>query len=140
MSILLATRDAELQPELSRASGARVHDDGAHVTVFVPSHGADRLVQNLRAHDQVAVMFSRPIDHQTVQLKGRCVDVRAAPEGDRAFVERYHACFSEQVTAVGLPRALVSRFAVWPAHAITVLVDAVFAQTPGPGAGARLGA
>jgi hypothetical protein len=47
--------------------------------------------------------------------------------------------FTQQCLSIGLPRRLLDRVMRWPATEIVMRVNAVFDQTPGPGAGALLG-
>lgn len=140
VSLLVGTRDAGLHPEALRAVGARVEPGGAEVTVLVPVATAARTLGNLRENGRIAVCFSRAEDHRSVQLKGAVVALRDADEADRRVVERYRALLADALAGVGLPPRLTSRIAHWPAVAARFRVEAVFVQTPGPGAGAPLAA
>lgn len=138
VSILIATRDADRIPDALRGVGARVHDDRRHFTVLLPEATGARAVENLRDNGAIAVTFSRPTDHQGVQLKGQMVAIRPSGDVERMITERYRAAFFEQLYVVGVPRTTSRRLAYWPSVAVDVRVDAVFRQTPGPGAGQRL--
>lgn len=140
VSILVGTRDDAMRPHAGRAFGARVHDDRRTVTIHFPRATAEATLRDLRANGRIAVTFSRPIDHQGVQLKGTCVGVRESDAEDRAVQERYRAALLEQLYAVGVPRAKAQRWSWWPSFAIDVAVAEVFVQTPGPRAGRRIGA
>jgi hypothetical protein len=138
VSILVGTRDARLFPECLRGQGARVEKGRREVTVFLPVAVAERTVANLDDNGRVAVVFSRIEDHRTFQLKGRVVARRAGDEEDRAVVERYRCDFSRNLGVVGVPARIARRLTAWPCHAVRFRVEAVFRQTPGPGAGAPL--
>jgi hypothetical protein len=97
-----------------------------------------RTLQYLDANPAVAVCFSRPIDHRTLQIKGRAVGVVVAPAEARPIVERYVIAFAEATHLVGLPRALSRRLTAWPAAAVRIEVERLFQQTPGPGAGGEI--
>jgi hypothetical protein len=58
---------------------------------------------------------------------------------DHGLVKRYRAAFGQLLEEVGVPREVSGRMSGWPAHAIDVQVVDVFEQTPGPGAGERVG-
>jgi hypothetical protein len=88
---------------------------------------------------QIAVTWSRPLDNQAIQLKGRSTSIRPATEEERAHVERYFAAFVEKLAAVGAPEEALRRVRFWPSIVVEVEVVGAFAQTPGPGAGAPLG-
>jgi hypothetical protein len=140
VSILVGTRDARLRPACSRAMGAKV--DAAHdrVTIHLPQSSSARTLANLRDNAQIAVTFSRPLTHRSLQLKGVCTEVRAGTEADRSAQEQYRAAYVEQLQLVGVPRALSTRLSFWPSVAVEITVRDLFVQTPGPGAGRRLGA
>ena len=137
-SLLVATRDAELFPEAVRAMGVRLLEEGREVEVCVPHATGARTAANARTTGRVAVCFSRVRDHKTFQVKGRCVEVRDATEADRPWIERWRAGFTDNLAFVGMAPRVTLRIAFWPAHVLRVRVDAVFIQTPGPGAGEPL--
>jgi len=137
VSIFVGTSDAERRPEAIRAVGAVVAPDRKKLTVFVPVATAKRTVDNLAQRREIAVGFSRTLDHLSIQIKGRC-DVRLATDAERSVCERYLGAYVEALYVIGLPRNLTRRMTVWPAYALEVEIRDVFAQTPGPGAGQRL--
>jgi hypothetical protein len=139
VSIMVGTRDARLRPWCVRAQGAVVGADRRHVTVFLPVATSERAVRDLEDNGRIALTFSRPFDHRTIQLKGRAVRVRAGTPQDRVRQERYRAALCEQLHVVGMSRAATRRLSFWPCHAVDVLVEASFEQTPGPSAGHPLG-
>ncbi len=139
ISVLVGTRDLDLVPECVRGVGARVEPGGAEVTVFVPVATGGLTVANAQASGRIAVCFSRPQDHRTIQLKGKVAAITDADLNDRAQIDRYREGFAEELGWLGVPPSIVLRFAHWPCHAIRFACDAVFVQTPGPGAGEPLG-
>lgn len=139
VSILVGTRNAELRPHGMRAMGAIASSDRRRVTIFLPAATAALTVENVRDNGAVAVTFSRPSDHQSMQLKGRSVATREAAGDDRYVLERYRAAWFEQLHVCGVARSTSKRWAYWPAVAIEIEVDSLFQQTPGPGAGGALG-
>lgn len=139
LSILLASRDARLVPDCVRAVGARVEAGGAELTVLVPEASAGRCPAALRESGRVAVMFSRPGDHRTIQVKGQVLSLGLAAEAERPLVERYACELARALGFVGVPPRLTLRVARWPCLAVRLRVDGIFVQTPGPGAGAPLG-
>lgn len=140
VSVLAGTRDARLMPDAMRGMGVRVEEGGAELTVFLPAATSARAIANLRANGCIAVCFSRPSDHRSIQLKGQAVAIREADASERAAVERYRGELAQALAFVGVPISTTLRMAHWPCHAIRMRIDAVYQQTPGPGAGAPLGA
>ena len=138
VSILVGTRNAKNEPEPMRATGARVSKDRERLSLLFPAH-ATRSIENALANGHVAVCFSRFLDNYSIQLKGQDAVVRDGTDEDRAIAERYRVAYGEQLSMAGFPRSLTSRINVWPAKVVTFPVRDIFVQTPGPGAGARLG-
>ncbi len=138
ISILVGSRDAHLRPEFARGIGARIHPGGGELTVWIPSTTAERTLANVRDNGRLAVCFAA-IDHRSFQFKGRTIEVRDAHPDERASLERYRAAIAQHWGQVGMPPRLTHRMIVWPAQALTLQIESVFQQTPGPGAGAALG-
>lgn len=137
ISVLVGTCDANRRPDATRSVGVLVHPKRERVTLFLSEHTSKRAVANLAQNGAVAVGFSRPYDHLSIQLKGKVVEVRPATEAERVFPERYLAGFSDQLHMTGFPRSLPKRIVVWPAVAVTFDLHDIFLQTPGPNAGSR---
>jgi hypothetical protein len=138
VSILVGTRDRELRPHGTRAMGA-IAVGRTRVTIFLPVACAERAVADLKDNGAIAITFSRPSDHVSIQLKGKSVGSRDATIEDRFVQERYRAAFFEQLQVCGVSRSNAKRFAYFPSVAIDVEIDSVFQQTPGPHAGHVLG-
>lgn len=139
VSIQIGTRDARLVPDCVRLVGARVEPGRTEVTVFVPRATGSTSIANLRENGRIAVCFSRPADHRSIQLKGRIVGLDEAGPADRAVVDRYRAALVEVLGVLGLPPRTLLRMNHWPCAAARFEVESVYVQTPGPGAGDRLG-
>jgi hypothetical protein len=138
ISVLVGTRDGSFVPESARALGARVEPGGEELTVFLPAAYGARTVANLKDNGRVAVCFSRPADHRTLQLKGALVELRDATAEERERVDRYRGAYSQTLGFLGLPPRTVLRIAHWPCHAVRFRVEHVYVQTPGPRAGEPL--
>jgi hypothetical protein len=138
LSASVGTRDANLRPECLRAMGASVGSDRQSISVYLNQALAGRTLENIADNGSIAVVFSRPLDHRSLQIKGRVIGTRPANAADRALQERYLAGFVEQLYCVNFPRAVSRRIRLWPSVVVTFGADELFAQTPGPGAGARV--
>ncbi len=141
VSIYAAGRDARNIPVSARAYGCKVSADRRTLTVFVMRPQATQLLENVERNQQLAVVFSRPTTHKTVQFKGNdaCI-VALAPE-DIQLVAEWVGSFVVELAQLGFTAPFVhAAFAVPPDEvvAITFTPSDGFAQTPGPGAGARL--
>lgn len=138
LSITVACRDGELRPDGAPACAARVHDDRAHVTLYVHEKAAPPLLRKLEEHAEIAVLFDRPTSHRAIQLKGRFVSSRRARVAERAEVERQLAGFVRELETIGIPPAMSAGWQSWPCVAVVFRITDCFEQTPGPGAGERL--
>ena len=141
VSILAATSDERHRPVVTRILGCRVASDRSLVTVLAPA--SDAFVDAVRRTKRIAVVFSEPSTHRTIQLKG--ADARTTPlrKTDGALAKRYADGFVAEVCPLGyeeeVMRALVS---CDPPGLVPVTFSptAAFLQTPGPRAGDPLSA
>jgi hypothetical protein len=138
LSINVATRDEELQPEGAVAWAARVDEDHSHLTVFLYEKSAKALLKNLKAHPEIALVFDKPTTHRACQLKGRFVSTRRGKTAERAEVQRQVDGLITDLEGIGIPRAMVAGWKIWPCVAIQLRVTQLFEQTPGPGTGEPL--
>ena len=138
IAIQLGTRNARLEPNGVRVVAARVEEDGRHVVAYVHTAAGPQVLPDLESNGQVAIVFSRPPDERACQLKGIAAGVRAAGEDERAFVEAQWNHWIERLATIGCLRPAFDHWPAWPCVAVRVRVDAIFNQTPGPGAGAPL--
>lgn len=137
-SLMVATASAEGTPHLTRAWGVRVLPGGADLRVLVPSDDPTTL-ENLGATEVVAITGADVPTFESVQCKGHALSVESPTAGDRSLFSRYCADLARSINEVdGHPVELVARLAPADVVAVTVRVEAVFDQTPGPGAGAQL--
>lgn len=137
-AVHVATRDAELRPDIVHGVGFASGPAPGLLTIYLPHATSARSVANLRENGLVAVALAEPLTHRTVQVKGRCAMLRDARPAERADIEQCLGEFARQVGVLGMPPAVLRALSHWPAHAVEMSVDAVFEQTPGPGAGAPL--
>ena len=139
VSINIATRDGGLAPHGTRVWAVLVDADHAHVTAYVAKGAAPRLVADLDDNSRVALAFSRPTDHRSCQIKGVCVAKRPARSSEKDAVLGQFGGFLDQLAAVGIPRVMTAGWWRWPCVALRVRVTDLFHQTPGPGAGEKMG-
>jgi len=138
VGIHIGTRNAALEPNGSRALAVKVEEDGRHLVVYVARVAAERLLPDLQANGQAAVGFGRPIDDRACQVKGLYLESRDAGDDDRPIVDAQWNGFLSSLEQIGIPRAMSRGWATWPAVAIRLRANAIFDQTPGPGAGAPI--
>ncbi len=138
LSVLVGTTDLQGMPSTCRGIALASQEDLRLVTVFVPVATSHETIQNIAKTKRLAVTATHPIDHSSTQLKGTAVDVRLARDDEAAFVRARLDAYADVLDTVGVPRRLTRSVTHWPAFAVSVRVDQIFDQTPGPNAGGRL--
>jgi len=133
--VVVGTVDADGVPTCCRAIAIATKDHFDTVTVYVPASTGQETVANVATTRRVAVSLSRPLTHESVQIKGLSRGVRLAPPGDEQYVRGRLDAFAEVLDAIGLPMHVTRSIAHWPAFAIELSVEEVYDQTPGPKAG-----
>ena len=135
VSLLVGSRDASLRPASARAFGVEIDAPSCSATVFVAAAGCETTLRNLRDNGQLALTFSRPIDHRSLQVKGRVLSITETDERQQRIQDRYFSLWSEGLIFTGLPQALLRRVRYYPSYALQFQLESMFDQTPGPGAG-----
>ena len=137
-TVVMASVDAHNVPSCCRAIALASTDGAATVTVYVPLATSQDVLRNIATARRLAVTVTNPIDHHSTQLKGVTLDARLAREDESAFVRARRDAVADNLDAIGIPRRVTQNVSCWPAFAVTMRVDEMFDQTPGPNAGARL--
>jgi hypothetical protein len=138
VAVIVATRNHDLQPEITRGWGPHVSDGGRRLTLGVSVPAASATRHNLEANGEIAITFSLPTTYRSVQVKGRAtLDGDPSPE-QLSRMESHLGLFVEDVAQIGLPDRVASRLMTPPFAAVTCSVRELYDQTPGAGAGAPL--
>lgn len=136
---MVGTRNESLMPECTRAWGMHVAADRVSLTLFLAETFAGKTLDNLRDNGMIAVTCTRPTDHITCQLKGQVRSIKPVTSAQRELSRRWHRDFTAELTAVGVSSTLAEGWIVEPTVAVEIAVTDVFDQTPGPGAGKKIG-
>lgn len=140
LSINTGSGSAEGLPSQCRAFGVRV-DPAGRVTVFLAGAQAVDLLRDVARSRALAVVFSDPPTHRTLQLKGGDAQVGPLRAGDLAEVRAYREAFTRCLVPLGFTAPLVQALLDCPDDdlvALTFTPEAAFNQTPGAQAGAPL--
>ncbi len=141
LSIVVAARDAANVPTLVRAYGCRVAPDRRRVSVFVAPAQCPELLEDVRSTGAVAVVFSQPSTHRTIQLKGTDAAVERLEAGDADRMARQTKAFCADLALLGFAPTMGHTLLASAGEdlvAIAFTPNAAFVQTPGPRAGAPL--
>jgi hypothetical protein len=138
LGVYVGTRNARLEPNGARGVAIRVEEGGTHVVVYVAEVAAPRILADLESNGHIAVSVGRPKDDRACQVKGLFAGTRRADESERDAVVGQWERFRAALEYIGISRPVTSEWVAWPAVAVRFKVTAIFEQTPGPGAGARI--
>lgn len=141
VSTIVASRDAMHRPSLMRAVGATITPDGNRITIYLNRSSSARLLHDLQTTGQIAVVFSEPYSHRTVQVKATQVQQRPVQDSDTALLDRYLQAMEGQLQRIGIaPHCTRVMLARLPGQLVAVefTPEQAYDQTPGPQAGARL--
>lgn len=139
VGMIVATRDAELRPDLCEAMGIMWPEDPRFFTVYLDSKRAKHTLKNIEDNAQIAVSLSRPCTYKAAQLKGRVVKSRALNDLDREQSKKWLEGYRKEIRLIGVMSDAALGLERNPDIALEVLIENVFNQTPGPHAGRPLG-
>jgi hypothetical protein len=139
VSIIAASAADANRPRIARAAGCRVSADRLRVTILLLR--ADPLTDALRAGRRIAVVFTEPSTHRTIQLKGERAEVSDLGAGDAELTRRYAEAFVGDARRLGYDEGMIGAMVTYdPSELAAVCFEptAKFLQTPGPRAGTAL--
>jgi hypothetical protein len=126
-------------PFAARGWGIDVVVEGDADLRLILDAGEAPLLEVLGAAGAIAVTAGDVRTLYTMQMKGHAVAIMPATDADRARARRYCDDFIAAVHGVdGTPNNLLERMVPLDYAVCMVKVDALFNQSPGPGAGAAL--
>jgi hypothetical protein len=141
VSAIVASHDAAMRPSIMRAVGSHITADGQEVTVYLRRSQSQQLLHDIAQTGEIAVVFSVPSSHQTLQLKARRATQRPATADDLPVLQAYQRSMEEEVGRVGYGPCYVAAMLAAPLDdvvAVRFTPTSAFDQTPGPRAGAAL--
>jgi len=134
-------RSDQTFPSLCRVLACEVAPDRRRLTVLVSRTQAAQLLQDVGESGRLAVVFSQPSTHRTLQIKGENAWVGPVSPQQLDAVRRHRDAFVSEVVPLGFPDPLVRLLLTCDDDdivAISIVPVAVFDQSPGPRAGSML--
>lgn len=128
-------------PSLARGIGCRLSPDRRTATVLFAEPASAGLLEDVRRSGLIAVVFSRPVDHRTLQVKASDAMIVPVEAGDAELAAHYVDTFVTGLEALGYPGAPIRAFLASPPEdlvAVRFTPSEGFSQTPGPEAGKAL--
>jgi hypothetical protein len=138
IAIQIGTRNAALEPNGARVVAVAVEADGRHVTAYVHEAAVRNVLPDLESNGQAALVFARPPDERSCQVKAAFAGARPATDDERAAVQAQWGRWLDRLASIGVARPTVEPWPSWPCVAIRLRATAIFNQTPGPQAGAPI--
>jgi len=126
---------------LARAAGCRIAPDRRTVVLYLAQSQGSEVLEQIRANGAIAVVFTKPTSHRTVQLKATDARVVAPRAEDLADIDRQVGAFDAELSSIGFPKRfgwVLAGGSPSGLAAIAFTPTGAFLQTPGPSAGSAL--
>jgi hypothetical protein len=141
LSITVAACGERLVPSIAKAVACRVDEARREVRLLLFAERSAAVCRDVASNGQVAVCFTRPSNHQTVQLKGSDAVTALSTPLDVASARQSLDRLIEDLLPFGFARRMLDSF-FWGETADLLAIrftpHAAFAQTPGPAAGTAI--
>jgi hypothetical protein len=140
VSVIVGVVGADGRARAGRALATRIVPGGA-LRLMYPTEGNEAIIRSAQSGGPIAVTFSAPMSHRTIQLKADTSRMEEIEAEDRVSVDRQVDAFAAVLRAIGFPPAFVTSFCNNRSASIGVLSfvpQTAYEQTPGPGAGREL--
>jgi hypothetical protein len=140
VSVIVGVVGADGRAQAGRALATRIVPGGA-IRLMYPAEGNAAITISAQSGGPIAVTFSAPISHRTIQLKAASSRLEQMEPEDRINVDAQMDAFAGVLRALGFPPPFVQSFCANRSKSISVLSfvpEEAFEQTPGPGAGREL--
>lgn len=142
LMVSAASRSLDRVPSVVRCLGFRVFDRRPQrLAVFVRSRYSERVLADVRDTQLIAVVFSEPSTHRTLQVKGDDAVAGPLEEGDWPMIGAHVEAAVAELAPLGYSETWIRTvFEATPAQmqAIRFTPTSAYAQTPGPRAGVLL--
>jgi hypothetical protein len=138
-ALIVGTVTAEGEPVATRGWGATVVDPVEGRVRLLLSSSEHQVLDHLGPGSRLAITGADVATLRSVQVKGRLLVIEPATVDDRARAQRFcHEFYTDIVETDHTPLEIVERITPSDYVAGVAVIDDVYDQTPGPGAGARL--
>ena len=138
-SVCLASSDSRREPIAALGLACRM--DGARLRILLKRRGNERLLQAVAAAAPIAVTFSQPETHRSIQFKASTASLDPLLPADEPELARQTAAMRDELINVGYSAAFATVYCMFERQdvvAVVITPDLAFVQTPGPAAGNAL--
>jgi hypothetical protein len=137
VAIMVATRDEDLRAHVTRGWGGYLDAETGQLALALSEYPGSGVIADLEANGQVAVNLARPVNYQSMQVKGVVDSMGDCSDEELRRVRAHLGRFVDETESVGSPR-IIERIAGSEFVQVRITVDRSYEQTPGPGAGGEL--
>jgi hypothetical protein len=140
VSVVIAACASDGMPIAGRAKACRILP-GGRMRIFLSEALNAPLLVAFGQGSPIAVTFSAPRNHRSIQVKALSVRRVELDEGDLAEVDRQVRAFENDLVFVHYSRRFSQHYTAYhPEQTIAIEIEPTdaFVQTPGPGAGEQL--
>jgi hypothetical protein len=140
-SIVVASCEADGSPVGGKAFAFRIDSRTQTARLTVPRAANAPLLNAIEQGKGIAVTFSQPTTHKSIQLKAPSARIVSVKPEDKRDAADQRAGFARELLAVGYPEAYVQMFCAHDPRDLAVLTftpTEAFLQTPGPNAGSAI--
>jgi hypothetical protein len=140
VSVIVGVVGPDGRAQAGRALASRVVGDGA-IRLMYPDEGNAAITASAQSGGPIAVTYSAPISHRTIQVKAASSRLEQLEPEDRISLEAQVDAFAGVLRALGFPPPFLKSFCDNRSKSICVLSfvpQEAYEQTPGPGAGRAL--
>lgn len=118
--------------------GASSNPENDEATFFVRKSLAEKTLTNLDSNGMAAVYLGLP-SHEAYQIKGHFIGSRDLTAEELETSSKIRNYFIDTISAMGLPRENIEKlYGVAPDIGLSVKIENIYIQTPGPEAGTKL--
>lgn len=141
VSIVLSARNQANRPSITRVYGCRPL--AGKLRLFILRNHAVALLEDIAELRCAAAVFSHFRTFQTVQVKGSDAEITGFDADDERYLDAYRDVSMAELMTLGFPGPTVAAYLNSEPQDARLVVSFsprdVFEQTPGPGAGAKIG-
>ncbi|WP_415063441.1 hypothetical protein [Bdellovibrio sp.] len=139
VGMVVATRDAQMRPDICDGAGINISSDASRMTIFLVQQRATRTLANIENNRSIAVSMSRPPTYAAAQIKGHVTRVRPLDPAEQPIAQECATAFQREIQLIGVTREAAMGLRLVPDIAVDVSIENIFIQTPGPKAGQSMG-
>jgi hypothetical protein len=140
VSICVGACERGRDPVAGLGLACRLSGDG-RLRLMLRRRGNERLLASVADGSPVAVTFTQPTTHRSIQLKASSAALAAPEPEDEPHRARQHRALRDELVAIGYSSTLATTYRACEGEELAIIVfvpEEAFVQTPGPELEARL--